>query len=483
VSDSASNDDLIYLSATEAVERFKTKSLSPVELLRAQIDRIEKLEPSLNALTYTYFDKALEQARMAETRYARGQAVRPLEGITCAIKDFHAIEGEIATSGSRVFADFRPDQTTPTIERLIDAGAIVHGRTTTSEFAHAGVTKSLLWGISRNPWNPEFSPGGSSGGAGASLAAGYTTVADGSDAGGSIRVPASLNGVFGYKPPWGRNPLGREHPGEWLLHYGPLARSVADCALMQNVTSGVHPADFYSLRDKVVLPSKFEGIEGMKIAFSMDLGYYEIDKTVRANTHAAIETLRSLGATVDDVEIGWGVEVRDAFAVRWQAIFHVLVGGIMPQWHDEIDPYVVKMLERGKQISLSTFYGVNKVRQDMYKTLSKIFENYDLLMCPTTATTHIPADRNSEDPLIIDGKSIEDTFSGWLLTYPFNLVSMCPVMSVPTGFDAKTRIPTGMQLIGKTYDDMTVFRGAAAFEGATRPWQSKRPNLTARNGV
>src|ERR1700730_10329950 len=159
---------------------------------------------------------------------ARGQAVRPLEGITCAIKDFHAIEGEIATSGSRVFADFRPDQTTPTIERLIDAGAIVHGRTTTSEFAHAGVTNALLWGISRNPWNPEFSPGGSSGGASASLAAGYTTVADGSDAGGSIRVPASLNGVFGYKPPWGRNPLGREHPGEWLLHYGPLARSVAD---------------------------------------------------------------------------------------------------------------------------------------------------------------------------------------------------------------------------------------------------------------
>ena len=135
MSDSASNDDLIYLSATEVVERFKAKSLSPVELLRAQIGRIEKLEPTLNALTYTYFDKALEQARIAETKYARGQAVRPLEGVTCAIKDFHAIEGEIATSGSRVFADFRPDQTTPTIERLIDAGAIVHCRTTTSEFA------------------------------------------------------------------------------------------------------------------------------------------------------------------------------------------------------------------------------------------------------------------------------------------------------------------------------------------------------------
>lgn len=148
----------------------------------------------------------------------------------------------------------------------------MHCRTTTSEFAHSGITHTPLSGITRSLWNPDYRPGGSSGGAGCAPAAGYTTLADGTDGGGSIRLPASMNDVYGYKPPWGRNPLDREHPGEWLLHYGPLARSVSECALTQNVTSGANWADLYSLRDSIVLPAKFPDIKGMRIAFSMDLG-------------------------------------------------------------------------------------------------------------------------------------------------------------------------------------------------------------------
>ena len=468
------DDDITYLTAREAISRFKSKTLSPVELLEAQIARIDQGEPVLNALTYTYFDEALEQARVAEDRYARGRDVRPLEGVTCAIKDWHSVKGKITTYGSRVYRDFVPDQTAPTVERLLAAGAIMHCRTTTPEFAHSGVTHSPLWGVTRNPWNPEYSCGGSSGGAGAALAAGYTTLADGTDGGGSLRLPAAMNGLFGYKPPWGRNPVDREHPNEWLLHYGPIARTVGDCALMQNVMSGQHSADMSSLREKVTIPPAFGSIKGMKVALSMDLGYFEVDPEIRNNMRSAADILRSLGAVVSEVDIGWTTEVENAWNIRWQGVFNALAGDLLPKWRDELDPYVVKILEEGKEHSLVTFYQLNLIRQKIYSVLARLFENYDALICPTTATTAIVADRSSEDPLMINGVSV-NPFHGWFLTYPFNLVSTCPVMSVPTGFDAKTQIPTGMQVVGAAYDDLTVFTIASAFEDATQPWLSRRP--------
>src|SRR5262249_21014084 len=250
----------------------------------------EQLQPRVNALTYTYFDRAMEQAKAAEERYIRhsGQP-RPLEGVTVAIKDFHPVKDEITTFGSKIYRDFRPRYSAPTVQRLLDAGAIVHCRTTTPEFAHTGITASPLWGVTRNPWNLDYTPGGSSGGAGAVLAAGMSTLADGTDGGGSIRIPASVNGVVGYKPPFGRNPLDLDHPFESILHYGPMARSVADAALMQNVMSGPHLDDICTIREKVVLPEGSEDIRGWRIAYSMDLGFYAVDQEVRRNTLAAVE--------------------------------------------------------------------------------------------------------------------------------------------------------------------------------------------------
>src|SRR5215467_9567576 len=240
------SSDPAYLSATEALAAFQKRTLSPLDVLDAQIKRIEAHGKALNILTYTFFERARKQARASEALYGKkGRTPRPLEGLTIGIKDWHSVEGEITTYGSKAFRDFRPDQTAPTVERALEAGAIMHIRTTTPEFAHSGITQSPLWGVSRSPWNKDYSPGGSSGGAGAALAAGFTTLADGTDGGGSIRIPASINGVYGFKAPFGRNPLDREHPGEWLLHYGGLARSVADSALIQNVISGPHPADIY----------------------------------------------------------------------------------------------------------------------------------------------------------------------------------------------------------------------------------------------
>ena len=468
--------DLSYMTATEAVAAFKTHALSPVELLSAIIARCEQLEPKVNALTYTYFDRALEQAKAAEAQYTRrsGQP-RPLEGVTVAIKDFHPVKDEITTFGSKIYRDHRPHHTAPTVQRLLDAGAIMHCRTTTPEFAHAGVTASPLWGVTRNPWNLEYTPGGSSGGAGAVLAGGMTTLADGTDGGGSIRIPASVNGIVGYKPPFGRNPLDLDHPLETILHYGPMTRSVADAALMQNIMSGPHLDDICTVRDKVVLPEVPEDIKGWRVAYSMDLGFYSVDPEVRRNTLSALEVFKSLGCRVEEVDVGWNWGVNSAWMTYWTVLFAGLLGDKLPRWRYEMTDGLVRMIESGSAVSADRFYRINLVRGEMYKTLGPILENHDVLICPTTALPSIKHDYDPTDPnFTIDGERVPASI-GWYMTMPFNLVSQCPVIAVPTGF-AASGIPTGMQIVGKTFDDLSVFRAASAYEKA-RPWRGKRPEI------
>lgn len=470
--------DLCYLTAGEAIAAFKAKTLSPVDVLKAQIARIEAVQPKLNALTHTYFDRAMKQAREAEARYHKGGSVRALEGVTCAIKDWHSMEGEITTYGSKIFADFRPDNSAPTVERLLDAGAIVHCRTTTPEFAHTAVTRSSLWGTTRNAWNPAYTCGGSSGGAGAALAAGMTTLADGSDGGGSIRIPAALGGLFGYKPPFGRNPVDREHPGETLLHFGPLARCVADCARMQNVMSGKHPADLYSLADKIVLPERYDDIAGTRIALSMNLGYFDIDAEVRRNTLAAAATFRSLGCVVDEVNLDWQREaVEGTWVTTWEGAFWSLASDLLAERRGDFDPFVVQLLENGSNHELRRFYNMHKIKYDMHQKLLAATSGYDLLIAPTTATVALAADRKDTDALLINGRPQPSPYTGWFLTYPFNLLSQLPVMNVPSGFCSQTGVPTGLQIVGQTFDDLSVFRAASAFEAATRPWKNRRPAL------
>ena len=203
----AADLDLCYMSALDALAAFKARTLSPVELMKAVIARCEAVNPALNLVTYSYFERALEQAKAAEARYGKTDGrLRALEGLPFASKDYHAIKGEITTIGSKIMEHNRPDHTYPVTERLMRAGAILHIRTTTPEFGYAGTSHSPLWGVSRNPWNAEYTPGGSSGGSGGAVAAGMTTIADGGDGGGSIRIPASVNGLFGFKPPYGAQP-------------------------------------------------------------------------------------------------------------------------------------------------------------------------------------------------------------------------------------------------------------------------------------
>jgi amidase len=221
----------------------------------------------------------------------------------------------------------------------------------------------------------------------------------------------------------------------------------------------------------------FEGIKGWKIAFSMDLGYFEVDEEVQKNTRAAVETLRGLGATVDEVDLGWTIEAQHAFEVTWQAVFHALAGDLLPRWHNELSPFLVEILEKGAKHDVPAYYGVQKVRFDMYEKLQPILDKYDVLVCPTMAIPGLKAQHSDQDPnFTVNGKKVSP-FIGWIMTYPFNILSQCPVMSVPTGFSPTTDIPTGMQIVGRTFDDLSVFQAAAAFEAATRPWAHRRPDL------
>jgi len=469
--------ELCYLSATEALAKFRSRELSPVELTRALIARSEALNPQLNVLTELKQDSALAAARAAEAKYAkpRGARLRPLEGVPVAIKDFHPVKGEITTFGSYAFKDFRPAQSAPTVDRLFKAGAILLSRTTTPELAHCGITKSPLWGVSRNPWNPQYTCGGSSGGSGAAVAAGMTTLADGTDGGGSIRIPSAINGIFGYKPPFGRNPLDVDHPLETLLHYGPMTRSVADAALMQNVMSGQHVADICSLREKVELPLEYPGIKGMKLAFSMNLGYYEVAKDVQKNTLEAVRALKRLGATVEEVDVGWDYSVLDAWQTWWEGLFGALCGNLLPRWRHLLTPLVVKLLEAGLAHSAEKLYRSNIVRGAMWQKLGPILEKYDALICPTVAVSCLDAEHDDMiEDFRINGVKVPG-YVGWAMTYPFNMMSWCPAASVPSGF-GETGMPTGLQIVGRTFDDPTVFRIAAAFEKA-RPWRGTRPAI------
>jgi Asp-tRNA(Asn)/Glu-tRNA(Gln) amidotransferase A subunit family amidase len=469
--------DLCYLSGTEAIERFKSKRLSPVELMQALISRCQAINPKVNAITFEFYDRALKQAKEAEARYMKTDGrVRPLEGLPVAIKDFHAVKGEITTFGSKIFENFRPDYTAPTVQRLFDGGAIMHIRTTTPEFAYSGATHSPLWGITPNPWNLEYTSGGSSGGSGAAIAGGMSTLADGTDGGGSIRIPSSACGIFGYKPPFGRNPNDRDHPLESILHYGPMVRSVADAALMQNVMSGQHQDDLCSLPDRVELPRRYEGISGWKVAFSMNLGYVEVDPEVQGNTRRAVEVLRSLGCQVEEVGPGWNWGVLDTWLTWWEGLFAAVAGDFLPRWRYEMDPFVVRLLEAGLRHSAPRLYRCNIFRGWMWQQLHPILASHDIFICPTLAVPAVKADHDETDTNFqINGKRVQP-YVGWVMTHGFNLVSQCPVMSVPTGFSSHG-VPTGMQIVGKPFDDASVFRAAAAFEEATNPWTKNRPNI------
>lgn len=471
--------DLCYMPASEAIKRFKAKKLSPVELMEAVIRRAEATKDKVNAFTNTHFDEAMALARKAEAKYAKGRKTGPLEGLPVGIKDESYIKGKPTTGGSLIMKDFVADATSTMNERVMAAGGIVHARTATPEFSCAAYTWSRLWGVTRNPWNTKFTPGGSSGGAGASLAAGTSSIATGSDIGGSIRIPASTCGVVGYKPPYGRNPDDPPFNLDFYCHTGPLARTVEDAILLQNVMTGPSPLDIASLRPKLTLPTRFKPIKGWKIGYSMNLGAFEVDPEVVKNTKKALDVFRSLGAEVEEVDLGWGPEVLEAGLAYLHHLFGAFLSKLLAEHGDDMTTYARKFAEDGAKSKAVDFVNSLEVAGRMYMTLGPLLEKYNVLICPTTALPSVPADHDqTRDEVRINGKLVNPSL-GWVMTTPFNTMSRCPVLSLPSGH-AKNGVPTGIQIVGRTYSDEDVFRAGMAYEKALGGWygdKAHRPKL------
>ena len=460
--------ELCYLSAVEALSLFRRRKLSPVELMSAVIRRAEAVNPRINAFADTYFDEAMAKARAAEDVYSRKSAkARPLEGVPLAVKDAQRLAGKRTTYGSLIFKDNVDEMSDPMIERLERAGGIVHARTTTPEFCISGSCHTRMWGITRNPFNPDFGPGGSSGGSGAALAAGTATLATGTDIGGSVRIPAAACGVIGFKPPHGRNADGPPGNLDLYNHCGPMTRNVADAALMQNIVSGPHPHDLHSLRDRVVIPHKYEPIKGLRVAYSVDLDYMNIDREVLRNTQSALDVFRGLGCVVEEVSLGWNLDCERA-AVHW---YNSNIYGRQIVWQARrhaaiMCDYSLKFARQAEEVTTLDDLAQSWTQvQKMYETFGPLFEKYDIFICPTNG---IPAVKADHDPWMTDFRVNNvkvDPENGWVLTYQFNMLHTCPVMSVPSGY-SRFAVPTGIQIVGRSYDDVTVFRAAAAYEKA-----------------
>ncbi|HWT93875.1 MAG TPA: amidase [Solirubrobacteraceae bacterium] len=471
--------DLHFLSATEALARFRARELSPVELLDAVIARAEEVEPVVNALCHTRFEEARAEARESEARYGGrgGGEPRALEGLPLAIKEEEAVAGQPWTQGSLLYADVVAEHSSTFAQRMLDGGAVVHARTTAPEFSCALFTHSRLHGVTRNPWNPEFGVGGSSGGAGAALASGTATLASGSDIGGSIRAPASFNGVVGFKPPYGRVPVDAPFNLDTYCHCGPLARTVADTALFQNAVAGPDPLDITTLRPKLELPLAWDGddLTGMRIALSVDLGSWEVDPEIRANTLAVADALRTAGAEVDVVDLVVDREkVVLAMSIHFLFGFGALIEAELAKAPELATPYAAGFRAHvaevvGDRTPLDGWV----LEAELYAPVGVLLETYDALICPTVGTRgYVAGDDYVGHGVEVDGVEVPFYFDA-SLTPVFNVMSRLPVLNVPSGF-ADNGVPTGVQIAGRSYDDLTVFRIGAALE-RVRPWDARRP--------
>jgi len=457
--------DLHYISAVDALTAFKKRTLSPVELLDAVISRADRVEPVINAFYETHYEHAYEAACLAEARYAKNSPVPPLplDGLPTAVKGEEPVLSQRWTLGSLYLQNEVAPFTSPWIKRLEEAGAIFHARTTLPEFAMSYFCHSKIDGVTRNPWNPEYTPGGSSGGAGAALAAGTTTLASGSDIAGSIRVPASFCGVVGFKPPYGRIPMWTPFNLDTYCHVGPMTRTIADCVLMQNVAAGPHMDDAISVSPRYVLPSRPEDIRGMRLAVSVDFGgSWPVDEEIRANTLAAAAALREAGAIHFAPLMGW---INEHTAGR----------------ESQANDYIL----HASKVILDRARGAKPLEGEQLEAaissrISHVLKRYDALLCPTLGSRGFIAGDGYIDRGLQVGEELLDFYWDASLTIPFNIMSRCPVLNVPTGF-ARNGVPTGMQIVGRTYDDAVPFRVGAALEGI-RPWfdvRERRPALLA----
>lgn len=469
--------ELWQLSGLQLARMIAAKKIKPSEVVEAILARIDKVNPRINAFCTIARESAMAEARAADKKVTRTKSLGPLFGVPVSIKDLISTKGLRTTFGSRMHENFIPDQDEIVVQRLKAAGAILLGKTTTCEFGYKAVTDSPLWGITRNPWNLEMTPAGSSGGAAAAVASGMGPLAIGSDGGGSIRAPASFCGIFGLKSSRGRIPMypllsGWETLDRRLVHYGPLTRTVADAALLMEVMAGRDDRDPLTLPEgRIAFRQDLKkGVRGLKIAWSVDLGNAVVDERVQAAVASAAKLFAPLGAKLEEALPDF-LSLHDAFQLLFAADCASSIVERLEQWKDRLDRGLVRLTELGLKASATDYVKAMNQTHLLWEKVQPFFEKYDLLLTPTLSVPPFPV--GIDWPREVAGQKVHP-LNYLAFTYPFNLTGQ-PAASVPCGWTADG-LPIGLQIVGRRFEDATVLRAAAAFEEA-KPWVDRWPEL------
>jgi aspartyl-tRNA(Asn)/glutamyl-tRNA(Gln) amidotransferase subunit A len=464
------SDDIFWTSAADLGRSFRRKDLSPVELVDHILKRAARLQPHLNFLVLIDENGARTAARDSEARWMKDKPLSPFDGIPTSIKDTTTVRGWPTRLGSHATDETSASEDAPVVARLRAAGQPILGKSTTPEFGWKALTDSPLQGITRNPWNSGYSPGGSSGGASSMTAAGVAPFNHGNDGGGSIRIPAAHTGLVGLKPSYGRIPqYPADSPFADVVSQGVLARSVLDTALVLNATAGPDPRDWRSLptesRDYTI--GLDEGVRGWKIGLSLDFGHVEPDPEVRALVHAAAMHFEALGAHVEDV--GPLIEpLQDSFEPLWIGSFATRLRQVPTQLHAKLDPGFRAAAEKGLSITLADYAKSYEAKSKLARDMALWHQKYDLLLSPVTPTAAPPVDTLYKS----------DAFPRWTkgapYTLPFNLTGQ-PAASMPAGLTA-AGLPVGLQIVGPPRADHLVLRAMRAYEGASG-WTWPQPKI------
>lgn len=466
------DDELCFTPAQVLAPMIAAHQVSPVELVQAVLARIDANEPSLNAMAAVDHEGALIAAGRAEAAVIAGETLGPLHGVTITIKDLVPVAGLPFQRGSHIHAGEIATEDSPLVTRLRQAGAVILGKTTTSEFGWSGVSRCPLTGITHNPWGQGLNAGASSAGAGVAAAAGYGPLHQGGDGAGSIRMPAHFCGVFGIKPTFGRVPYLPVPSNDHMSHLGPMTRTVGDSALLLRTMAGPHPWDHTTLdaepADYTDGLAREGSLVGKHVAFSPDLGHARVDPDVAALVRRGAERIAGLGAHVEEVTPPWGVDGPDLI----RCLYPAHMSGRLPwlaQWQDRMDPGLVACMKEAEGWTVSEYVRLRERKLAYALAINRWFDDWDFLLTPAASTAAFPAE-------LLQPAHWPQHPWDWIVwaefLYPFNC-SQGPAASVPCGF-TPSGLPVGLQIAGRRLDDLGVLRAAAAYEAAY-PWADRRP--------
>jgi Asp-tRNA(Asn)/Glu-tRNA(Gln) amidotransferase A subunit family amidase len=467
--------------AWQTAEDISSGRLTATDAVTRALARIHETQPLLNAFTVVLDEQALATAAAADTAVHRGGSLPPLLGVPVSVKDHIWMTGAPATNGSLALRDFVPLEDAVPVARLRSAGAVIVGKTNNPEFCYRGYTDNLVYGLTRNPWDTGRTPGGSSGGAGASVSAGCTALALGTDGGGSIRIPAAFCGVVGHKPTFGLVP---KEPGfkgwKTLSVDGPLARSVRDAALMLAVICGPAPADDMTFPgpepvDYLDAVRRTDDLSGLRVAWSADFGMLPVDSDVRAVFESALQVFEDLGCELAEAapKVAHPTSLWNTLAL---AEGFSSEGPLLASSRDRLSAGTADIIEAGRDITAGRYVDALHERARYSRVWAEFFEQHDLMLTPTMQLTAFEV--GLETPLEIEGRPVDPFFDDWCTScLPANLTGM-PATSVPAGFGTDG-LPVGLQVLGPRWADARTLRAAAAFERA-EPWQQFRPPLDLR---